>query len=101
MKPELEESILEELNAHMAAHPVRPSKLIECERLIGAMRERGASWRIVQRFVAKAGIDVSAEAIRAYWHRHHKSRRRPTPATALNPKTKTTEWTFNAPSKLE
>ena len=65
------------------------------------MRDQGAPWTIVQRYLAKAGVEVSAEAIRAYWHRHHKCRKRPTSASAVNPKTKTKEWTFNPPSKLE
>ena len=101
MKPELEQKILEELKAEMAAHPARRSKLAEHDSLIGAMRDQGAPWTTVQRYLTKAGVEISAEAIRAYWHRHHRCRRRPTSAPALNRKTQTKEWTFNAPSTLE
>ena len=99
MKPELEQKILEELKAEMAAHPSRHSKLAEHDSLIGAMRDQGAPWTTVQRYLAKAGVEISAEAIRAYWHRHHRCRRRPVSAPAFNAKTK--QWTFNPPSELE
>jgi hypothetical protein len=88
MKPELEQKILGELKAEMAAHPARRSKLAEHDSLIGAMRDQGAPWTTVQRYLAKAGVEISAEAIRAYWHRHHRCRRRPVSAPAFNPKTK-------------
>ncbi|HEY3913043.1 MAG TPA: hypothetical protein VGN61_01045 [Verrucomicrobiae bacterium] len=101
MKPEVQQQILAELKAELAAHPKRRSKLAEIDSLILAMREQGAPWTTVQRFLIKAGVEISAEAIRSYWYRHHKSRRRPTSAHAINPKTKTKEWTFNAPSNLE
>ena len=101
MNTEIEHKILEELKAEMAAIRSRRSKLAEHESLIGAMRDQGAPWTIVQRYLAKAGVEVSAEAIRAYWRRHHRCRKRPTSAFAVNPKTKTKEWTFNAPSRLE
>jgi hypothetical protein len=99
MKPELEQKILEELKAEMAAHPSRRSKLAEHDSLIGAMRDQGAPWTTVQRYLAKAGVEISAEAIRAYWHRHHRCRRRPVSAPAFNAKTK--QWTFNPPSELD
>jgi hypothetical protein len=99
MKPELEQKILEELKAEMAAHPARCSKLAEHDSLIGAMRDQGAPWTTVQRYLAKAGVEISAEAIRAYWHRHHRCRRRPVSAPAFNAKTK--QWTFNPSSELE
>ena len=38
MKPELEQKILEELKAEMAANPARRSKLAEHDSLIAAMR---------------------------------------------------------------
>jgi hypothetical protein len=99
MKPELKQKILEELKAEMAAHPARRSKLAEHDSLIGAMRDQGAPWTTVQRYLAKAGVEISAEAIRAYWQRHHRCRRRPVSATAFNAKTK--QWLFNPPSELE
>jgi hypothetical protein len=100
MKTEIEQKLLEELKAEMATIRTRRSKLAEHDNLIGAMREQGAPWTIVQRYLAKASVEVSAEAIRAYWHRHHKLRRRST-SSAIDPKTKQKQWTFNAPSKLE
>jgi hypothetical protein len=99
MQAELEKRILEELKAEMAAISNRRSRLAEHDNLIGAMRDQGAPWTVVQRYLAKAGVEVSAEAIRAYWHRHHRCRRGPKSAAALNPKTK--QWTFNPPSTLE
>jgi len=101
MQPELQQKILDELKAEMAAHPRRRSKLAEYDSLIGAMRDEGAPWTTVQRYMAKAGVEISAESIRSYWHRHHRCRRRPMSAPALNRKTQTKEWTFNAPSTLE
>jgi hypothetical protein len=99
MKTEIEQKILEELKAEMAAIRRRRSKLVEHDGLIGAMRDQGAPWTVVQRYLAKAGVEVSAEGIRAYWHRHHQCRRRATSASAVNSKTK--QWTFNPPSTLD
>jgi hypothetical protein len=101
MQPELQQKILDELKAEMAAHPRRRSKLAEYDSLIGAMRDEGAPWTTVQRYMAKAGVEISAESIRSYWHRHHRCRRRPVAVPAVNRKTQTKEWTFNAPSTLE
>jgi len=101
MQPELQQKLLDELKAELAAQPNRRSKLAEHDGLIGAMREQGAPWTTVQRYLAKVGVEISAEAIRSYWHRHHKCRRRPMSASAYKPKTQTKEWTFNAPSNLE
>ena len=53
MKPELEQKILEELKAEMAANPARRSKLAEHDSLIAAMRQsrrgdqRGGNTRIL------------------------------------------------------
>ena len=99
MNTEIEHKILEELKAEMAAIRSRRSKLAGHDSLIGAMRDQGAPWTTVQRYLAKAGVEISAEAIRAYWHRHHRCRRRPVSAPAFNAKTK--QWTFNPPSELE
>jgi hypothetical protein len=101
MKAEIEQKLLEELKAEMAIIRTRRSKLAQHDRLIGAMREQGAPWTIVQRYLAKVGVEVSAEGIRAYWQRHYKLRRRLTSAAAVEPRTKQKQWTFNAPSKLE
>jgi hypothetical protein len=101
MQAELQQKLLEELKTELASRPVRRSKLAEHDALIAAMREEGATWRTVSRYMAKAGVEISAEAIRSYWHRHHKSRRRPTAAPTANLKTQTKLWTFNPPSNLE
>ncbi len=101
MKTEIEQKLLEELKAEMATIRTRRSKLAEHDSLIAAMREQGAPWTTVQRYLAKVGIEVSAEAIRAYWHRHHRIRRRLVSATAVDSKTKQKQWTFNPPSKLD
>jgi hypothetical protein len=101
MKTELEQTLLQELKIELASKPVRLSKLAEHDGLIAKMREAGATWRTVSRYMAKAGIEISAEAIRSYWHRHHKSRRRPTAAPASNQKPQSKPWTFNPPSTLE
>jgi hypothetical protein len=63
------------------------------------MREEGATWRTVSRYLAKTGVQISAEAIRSYWHRHYKPRRRPGPAR--DQKQQTNQWTFNPPSTLQ
>lgn len=101
MQAELQQKLLDELKIELASRLIRRSKLAEHDALIAAMREQGATWRTVSRYMAKAGVKISAEAIRSYWHRHHKSRRRPTAAPASNPKPQTKPWTFNPPSALE
>jgi hypothetical protein len=99
MQPDLQQKLLAELKAELAARTQPRSRLVEYDELIGAMREAGATWRTIRRYLVKAGVEISAEAIRSYWHRHHKSRRRPTTAPASKPQTN--RWTFNPPSTLE
>jgi hypothetical protein len=99
MTPELRQKLLDELKAELQAQPRRQSRLAGHDELIAAMRAQGAPWTMVQRYLAKIGVELSAEAIRSYWHRHHKSRRQPRTAASVNPKSK--DWTFNPPSKLE
>ena len=101
MQAELQQQLLEELKTELASRPARRSKLAEHDGLIAAMRNEGATWRTVSRYMAKAGVEISAEAIRSYWHRHHQSRRRPAAAPASNQKPQTNRWTFNPPSTLE
>ena len=101
MTTESHQKLLEQLRAELAARPHRRSRLAEHDELIAAMRGEGATWRTVSRYMAKTGVKISAEAIRSYWHRHHKSRRRPAPAPASDQKPQTDRWTFNPPSALE
>jgi len=101
MQTELQHKLLDELRAELAARPVRCSRLADYDDLIADMREAGAPWNTIRRYLAKAGVEISAEAIRSYCHRHHKSRRHPTTAPASNPKPHTKPWTFNPPSTLE
>ncbi|MDX1951067.1 MAG: hypothetical protein SFY81_02720 [Verrucomicrobiota bacterium] len=101
MQAELQHKLLEELRAELTAYPVRRSRLADHDDFIAAMREAGAPWNTVRRYLAKVGVKISAEAIRSYWRRHHKSRRRPATTPASNPKPQTKPWTFNPPSTLE
>src|SRR6185436_16422357 len=65
MQAELQQKLLEELKTQLASRPVRRSKLAEHDSLIAAMRNEGATWRTVSRYMAKAGVEISAEAIRS------------------------------------
>lgn len=101
MQADIQQKLLAELKAELATRTHRRSRLAEYDELIGAMREAGATWRTIRRYLVKAGVEISAEAIRSYWHRHHKSRRKPATVPAANPKPQTNRWTFNPPSTLE
>jgi hypothetical protein len=61
MKPELNKNF-GRIESRDGGDPRRRSKLAEHDSLIGAMRDQGAPWTTVQRYLAKAGVEISAEA---------------------------------------
>lgn len=71
MEAEARAKLLDELKAELAGKTPRKSRLADHEALIEEMREAGADWRTVARYLRKAGVKVSAEAVRTYWKRHH------------------------------
>jgi hypothetical protein len=79
------EKLLAELRAELAGRTRPVSRLAEHRDLIAEMRKEGAAWRTVAKYLRKAGLTISAEAVRAYWQRHEKakpvSRRQPPPET--------------------
>ncbi|MGA2747611.1 MAG: hypothetical protein ABSG59_02460 [Verrucomicrobiota bacterium] len=84
------EKLLAELRAELAGRTRPVSRLAEHRDLIADMRKEGAAWRTVAKYLRKAGLTISAEAVRAYWQRHEArprphSRRQPPPPPETKP----------------
>ncbi len=84
------EKLLAELRVELASKTRPVSRLAEHRDLIADMRKEGAAWRTVAKYLRKAGLTISAEAVRAYWQRHEAkprphSRRQPPPETEPTP----------------
>jgi hypothetical protein len=71
MEADAKAKLLDELKAELAKKEPRKSRLADHEGLIAEMREAGADWRTVARYLHKSGVSISAEAVRTYWKRHH------------------------------
>lgn len=82
MEADAKAKLLDELKAELARKEPRKSRLADHETLIAEMREAGADWRTVARYLNKSGVSISAEAVRTYWKRHHgKTSRKARPMT--------------------